>query len=106
MLRTDGVSAPAAALWTFLAALGSYTAWQARSNVISMLFLLLTVRLCERFHEGKCSWHRLLWLGPLFAVWANTHGGFVAGLASLALAVFIELVLGVFHSDPVKREAA
>jgi hypothetical protein len=106
MLRTDGVSAPAAALWTLLTALGSYTAWQARPNLFSMLFLLLTVRMCERFHEGKYTWHRLLWLGPLFAVWANTHGGFVAGLLTLALAVVIEAILGVFLSDPEKRRAA
>jgi hypothetical protein len=106
MLRTDGVSAPAAALWTLLAALGSYTAWQARPNLLSMLFLLLVVRICERFHEGKCTWHRLLWLGPLFAIWANTHGGFVAGLLTLVLAVVIEGVLGVFFTDPEKRRLA
>jgi hypothetical protein len=106
MLRTDGISAPAAALWTFLAALGSYTAWQARPNLLSMLFLLLTVRVCERFHDGKCTWRRLLWLGPLFAVWANTHGGFVGGLLTLAVAVVIEAALGVLHTDPEKRRAA
>jgi len=106
MLRTDGVSAPAAALWTLLAALGSYTAWQARPNLLSMLFLLLTVRLCERFHEGKCSWRRLLWLGPLFAVWSNTHGAFVGGLLTLAVAVVIEAALGVLLSNPEKRRAA
>jgi hypothetical protein len=71
-----------------------------------MLFLLLTVRLCERFHEGKCSWRRLLWLGPLFAVWANTHGAFVGGLLTLAVAVVIEAALGVLLLDPEKRHAA
>jgi hypothetical protein len=38
------------------------------------------------FRDGETADARALWLAPpLFAVWANTHGGFLAGLAVLAL---------------------
>src|SRR5438874_1419019 len=51
-------------------------------------------------------WRTNLWLFPLFAAWANTHGGFVAGFIVLAVALFAETLLALhpFHSET--REAA
>jgi hypothetical protein len=106
MLRSDCLAWPVAALWTLLAALGSYAAWQARPNIFTLLFLLITARLCERFHRGKCSPRTLLWLLPLFAVWANAHGGFIAGLITLGATTLIEAVLSVCSWDSAKRQAA
>src|SRR2546428_13961663 len=38
------------------------------------------------FRDGERAATRVLWLAPLlFALWVNTHGGFPAGLAVLAL---------------------
>src|SRR6266404_3697483 len=47
---------------------------------------LLLVILGRAFRPGARPDARALWLAPpLFALWANTHGGFPAGLAVLAL---------------------
>jgi hypothetical protein len=40
------------------------------------------------FENGRLPTRRLLWLIPIFWLWANTHGGALGGLATLALAVF------------------
>src|SRR5262249_57413366 len=80
-LLADGLPGPAAALWTALAALATSCSWVARPNLFTLLFVLLVARMCEQFHRGKVSWRAMLWLWPLFALWTNVHGGFVAGLA-------------------------
>ena len=79
--------------------------WQVRPHVLTyLLFALLLGILSCSFSTWQGGWHlpwfrrlaragdpsslgysvcqfRCLWLAPiLFAVWANTHGGFVAGL--------------------------
>src|SRR5438067_75964 len=64
MLLTDGLAWPAAALWTFLAVLGTSAAWPARPNIFTLLFLLFTVRFCEQFHRGRYSPKKMLWLFP------------------------------------------
>ena len=54
-----------------------------RPNLFTLLFVLLTFRVCEQFHQGRLTRRSTLWLLPLFTVWANVHGGFVAGLILL-----------------------
>jgi hypothetical protein len=50
----------------------------------AFLIILLLIHRAERGHPGS------LWLAiPLFAVWANLHGGFVAGLGVLWLWVVL-----------------
>ena len=61
-----------------------------RPNLFTMFFVLVTARICVLFHEGRCSRLRSLWLLPLFAVWANIHGGFVAGFTLLGGTLLIE----------------
>ena len=78
-LLRDGLPWPLAAAWVCVAAVGTNCSWIARPNLFTMLFVLLAARLCEQFHRGRVSWRAMLWIGPLFAVWANTHGGFIAG---------------------------
>ena len=106
LLARDGLPWPLAALWTYLAALGTSTSWVSRPNIASILFVLLTAHWCEAFHRGTVSWRRLLWLLPLFTVWANTHGGFVAGLVILATVVAIEVSLALFSLERADRQAA
>jgi hypothetical protein len=48
----------------------------------------------------------LLWLGPLFAIWANTHGGFLAGLAVLAIVLSVEALIAVGATAEADRAAA
>jgi hypothetical protein len=95
MLERDGLPWPAAALWTALAAAATSGSWVARPNLFTLLFTLVTARACESYHSGRQTGRRLAWLVPLFAVWANTHGGFVAGLVLLAAACAIECGLSI-----------
>jgi len=106
MLSADGVPWPVALMWTWLAAMGSYIAWLARPNLFTLLFVLLTARLCERYHDERCARRALLWLLPMFAVWANTHGGFVAGLMVLGIAIVVEAAVGVLGMEAAERIAA
>ena len=103
MLIRDEVPWPAAVFWTFLGGLGTSLSWVARPNVFSILFLMLTAWVCDRYHRGKCSKKNTWWLLPMFAIWANTHGGFVAGLVVVAATLLIEmaLMLGIPHAKSV-----
>ena len=66
-----------------LAAAAAQIHMLARPHVLSWLFVLLWVDVLYRFEEGK-RWV-LLWLPPLMLLWVNVHGGFILGLALLAL---------------------
>jgi hypothetical protein len=106
MLERDGQPWPAAACWTALAAAAISGSWVARPNLFTILFAMLTARACESYHAGRRSARSLLWLLPLFAVWANTHGGFVAGLILLAASCAIECGLFVIAATAEDRHAA
>jgi hypothetical protein len=96
MMVTDGVPPVQAVAWTFLAALGVSTAWVARPNVFTLLFFLVTARVCVQWHRERISARKTWWLVPLFAVWANTHGGWAAGLLTIAAAGVAELALAAW----------
>lgn len=106
MLLADGVAWPAAVGWTFLAAMGTRWSWVARPNIFTLLFLLWTARLCDEYHRGACTRRKMLWLLPLFTVWANTHAGFVAGLITLGATTLIEGALFIGALRPETRQAA
>jgi hypothetical protein len=106
MLQRDGLPWPIALLWTALATLATSGAWVARPNVFTLLFVLLTARICEQFHTGRISRAATFWLWPMFVVWANVHGGFVAGLVMLALTLVVEIGIAVGTTDPEQRRAA
>ena len=99
MLLRDGLAWPVAGAWTAIAALGTSCSWVARPNLFTLLFVLLTARVCDQFHQGKLTRWQTLWLLPLFAVWANVHGGFVAGFGLLGLAFLVEVSISLFGSD-------
>jgi hypothetical protein len=61
-----------------------------RPQMLGYLFLILTLIILERFRQGRT---RTLWLlPPLFLVWVNTHGSFVAGLFAFGVYVISGLV--------------
>ena len=59
-----------------------------RPQLFTLAAFAVLVTVLRRTHSSE-SLHRawLLGLAPMFGVWANLHGGFVAGLAVLAWAV-------------------
>jgi hypothetical protein len=106
MLRRDQIPWPVAAFWTSQAAMGVSCSWVARPNLFTLLFFLVTARICILYHEGRCSRYSTLWLLPLFALWANVHGGFLAGFTLLGATLLIEVVLTSLALRPEVRQAA
>ncbi len=71
------------AVATFVAAMVGMRNWAVRPQSVSFLYMGLLVLLLERFGRGH---RRGVWLlVPLFALWGNSHGAFVFGLAYLGL---------------------
>jgi hypothetical protein len=106
ILLCDGSPWPVAVFWTSQAAMGISCSWVARPNLFTMPFVLATARVCVLFHEGRCSRRRTLWLLPLFALWANMHGGFLAGFTLLGATMLIEMCLTLFATNAERRHAA
>jgi len=105
-LLRDGLPWPLAAAWLCVAAVGTNCSWIARPNLFTMLFVFIAARLCGQFHLGRVSWRTMLWLCPLFAIWANTHGGFIAGFIVLAVALLAETLLAMHPFQSEIRECA
>lgn len=82
--------APGRASWravlTAAAATAASPDWALRPQVLSFFFVGLTAFLITR--------RRLLWLPPVFLVWANLHGGVVLGWLLLGVAVMLTVVGG------------
>jgi hypothetical protein len=95
-----------AAFWTSQAAMGVSCSWVARPNLFTICFVLLTARVCVLFHEGRCTRRQTLWLVPLFALWANMHGGFLAGFLILGATFLLETSVAVFGASREGRQAA
>ena len=106
MLIRDGLPWTMAICWAFLAALGTSSGWVARPNVFTILFALITARVCDRVHRGEHRPYQPWLLLPLFTIWANTHGGFIAGFIILAASVLIELAIGFLADAAEDRQAA
>ncbi len=79
-----GANVLAALVATLMAAGASTIHYLARPHIFTILALTATLWILERDrrHETRAVWL----LVPLTAIWTNLHGGFVAGIACLALA--------------------
>jgi hypothetical protein len=55
--------------------------FHARPHLLTMLYLLILARQLLIAEEGRLA--RLWWLIPLLILWANTHGGVLAGVMTL-----------------------
>ncbi|HEX6575525.1 MAG TPA: hypothetical protein VF042_11195 [Gemmatimonadaceae bacterium] len=77
--------------WAFLAALLSLslgsTHWLTRPHMFSIAFSAATLILLE----SKIR-RRVLWFVPLFALWANLHGGWAYGLLLIAMYIAGDLI--------------
>src|SRR5262249_48295705 len=106
ILIRAGLSWPVAVFWTALGALGTSCSWVARPNLFTVLFVLITARVLILFHEGRLSRRGTLWLLPLFTIWANTHGGFLAGFIVVGLVLVGEVAIAAGSFDEEARRAA
>jgi hypothetical protein len=79
-----GANVLAALLATLLATGASTVHYLARPHIFSLLGLTATLWILERHRRHPT--HAIWWLVPLTALWTNLHGGFLAGIACLALA--------------------
>ena len=62
---------------------------QVRSQAFTFLFFALWIYVLERVRKGE---NRILWIIPVTtAIWANLHGGFIAGFGLLAIYALGEL---------------
>ena len=76
--------------------------WTIRPHLFTYLFFLLTLLLVDAA-ERKSKW--AFWALPaVMLVWANTHGGFLAGLGIVGVWAVAHLVLAGL-SPPVKETA-
>lgn len=94
-LISDGLPWGLAAAWTTIALMGTACSWSARPNLFTLLFLFLVARLLSRFHEGKAN-KSIFLLIPIFLLWSNIHGGFIAGLTTMIIGIGAELAISIF----------
>jgi len=64
----------------------SATHFHLRPHLFTMLGVMLTMLALIEIDSGRRRWTFAAWLIPLYAVWANTHGGMLGGLMMLGLA--------------------
>ena len=62
--------------------------FHARPHLISLALFAGVYAHLQNVEAGRSSPRTLWWLVPLFVVWANTHGGVLAGYGTVALAFF------------------
>ena len=63
----------------------------AATNVATILGVILTLHAIERVRAGA-SVRRVLWLVPVFILWANIHVQVVLGLGLLGLAALFQAI--------------
>ena len=84
------VGASSASFATLVGACVGAANWGVRPQGASFLFFGACIALIER---DRAKVKRALWLAvPLFALWANCHGGFVFGLLALEVYIAVSIV--------------
>lgn len=67
-----------------------------RPQMFTFLFFALVLLIIYYVERGRTRW---LWvLPPLFALWANFHGGFLAGIGILVLWSFAHFTFALLHA--------
>ncbi len=67
-----------------------------RPQIFTFLFFLLVLLIIYEAERGRLRW---LWVAlPLLALWANLHGGFLAGIGILVLWSFAHLAFVLLHA--------
>lgn len=105
--RLRGAGPVTIALGLALAAKAAEPVLGIRPQVFTFTFLAITLLLVERHlrRGGRAIWL----LPPLYMVWANLHGGFVAGIAFMGIAAAVAILawrLRLRHHVSLRRGAS
>jgi hypothetical protein len=100
LLRREGVGRGWTIALLSLGALATHGFWSPRPQLVTYLILAIFARLLADYQAGRPA--RLAWLPVLTAIWANLHGGFLAGPAVVALCAAGEVAEWVVR-DPAAR---
>ena len=92
LLRRTGVGEPATIALLAIVVRRYWSAVDSRDSTADVLGTLLPLMLMLLNGVGRGREMRLLWLAPLFALWANLHGGWIVGLGILGLWAGVETV--------------
>lgn len=103
MLRRNGCTILISTGIVLLATATSKIHWLARPHIFSLLLFLAWYWILDDFRHGRAK--RLLFLPPLMLLWANLHGGFVAGFMLLGI-FFLGELPGYFSPDTEQKRAA
>jgi len=92
--RQRGASLPMAVVGLMLVSpLFGFSYSPVRAQAFTYLFLALTLFILER-SKATANQMQLLWLVPLFPLWANLHGGFIVGLGIIGFYAAGNLIAG------------
>jgi len=72
-----------------------------RAQLFTLLFLTILLFLVEEDRKGSRRFY-LLWL-PLYVIWLNVHGGFLAGFGLFVLYVMERLLFGLLDRKPFRE---
>lgn len=90
---------------TLLATAAMSIHWLARPHLFTLLFGVILYRIVDRTHDDG-RFGRLMWTLPLMVLWANTHGGFLAGLLVISCYLGGDLALAATTASKQKAKAS
>lgn len=71
--------------------------FMTRPHLMTFLFLTLLMVILQKYYDG--SDRAIFWAPPLMAVWANCHGGVLAGMGLLGIVTGVEIVRTLAKKD-------
>jgi hypothetical protein len=91
-------------LTLILSAVAISTQMQFRPQLFTfMMMAVVMASLAIEVYRG----HAVLWpLIPMFALWANFHGGYIVGLGAMAVAAAVFLLQGFLFGDTARKTSA
>ena len=95
-LIADGRLPLSAIAATILAVMVGALHFLVRPHLVTIAFVLVTSRLCQKQHE-RGGWP-IFWVPVLVAVWANLHGGFLAAPLIVITAGFGHAISGTLDA--------
>jgi len=105
-LRAAGMGAMVSALLVVLVSLSSAVHWLARPHIFSLLMTMIFYSVIDAYQSRNRN--LLYLLPPLMLIWVNLHGGFILGLALLAIYGFgnmLEILFGKGLSGAARAKA-